>query len=94
MVLPAGTTEDRRRLAAICELAGIDVVGVHDDGEVAEVATGLRRLGVVVRPTVERRPGVGLLKQPASAERVHLKFDKAKVAEFAAAHRAIAPDKR
>ena len=47
-----------------------------------------------IRPVVERRPGVGLAEQPASAERVHLKFDKANVAEFVAAHRAVSPDKR
>ena len=47
-----------------------------------------------IRPTLERRPGVGLTKQPASAERVHLKFDLANVAAFAAAHRQVRPDKR
>ena len=53
VVLPAGTTEDRRRLAAMCELAGIDVVWVRNDGEVAEVAAGVRRLRVLVRPMVD-----------------------------------------
>ena len=47
-----------------------------------------------IRPTTERRPGVGLAKQPASVERVHLKYAKADVATFAEAHRDIAPDKR
>ena len=47
-----------------------------------------------IRPATERRPGVGLASQPASVERVHLKFDKANVAAFASAHHNVPPDKR
>ena len=47
-----------------------------------------------IRPTVERRPGVGLGKQPASTDRVHLKFDRAEVAAFAAQHKHVPPEKR
>ena len=47
-----------------------------------------------IRPATERRPGVGLPKQPASRERVHLKWDKAEVAAFAAAHRNVPPERR
>ena len=53
VVLPAGTTEQRRRLAAMCELAGIDAVWVRDDGEAADVAAGVHRLDVLVRPAVD-----------------------------------------
>ena len=47
-----------------------------------------------IRPVTERRPGVSLAKKPASADRVHLKYDRADVAAFAAAHKHVPPDKR
>ena len=47
-----------------------------------------------IRPTAERRPGVGLGKQPASTVRVHLKFDRANVAAFTASHKHIPPEQR
>ena len=47
-----------------------------------------------IRPATERRAGVGLPKQPASVERVHLKWDKAAVAEFSATHRHVPPERR
>jgi hypothetical protein len=47
-----------------------------------------------IRPSVERRPGVGLAKQPAAAQRVHLKYDRAELAHFVAAVRAIPPEDR
>ena len=36
----------------------------------------------LIRPATERRPGVCLARQPASAQRVHLKWDRATLAEF------------
>ena len=47
-----------------------------------------------IRPAGERRPGVGLAKQPASDKRVHLKYDRANIADFVATVRAIPPEKR
>ncbi|MBI3512735.1 MAG: DUF1272 domain-containing protein [Proteobacteria bacterium] len=47
-----------------------------------------------IRPITERRPGVSLAKQPPSDKRVHLKYDRAGIAEFAAGVRAIPPEKR
>ena len=47
-----------------------------------------------IRPATERRPGVSLGRQPASSERVHLKFDLADVAAFATAHTAVPPETR
>jgi hypothetical protein len=47
-----------------------------------------------IRPAVERRPGVGLAKQPASTQRVHLKWDRANIAAFAKAVRDIPPERR
>ena len=46
------------------------------------------------RPVTERRPGVCLSKQPASAQRVHLKRDRAEIAEFVQAVRDIKPELR
>ncbi len=47
-----------------------------------------------IRPKTEWRPGVGLGKQPASAQRVHLKYDRAEIAAFAARVRDIPPAER
>jgi|SRR5579871_2386307 hypothetical protein len=47
-----------------------------------------------IRPAVERRPGVCLDRQPASTRRVHLKYSREAVAEFARQVRAIAPARR
>ena len=47
-----------------------------------------------IRPATERRPGVCLAKQPASTERVRLKFDRFAVSSFAIAHRDVPPEKR
>jgi hypothetical protein len=46
------------------------------------------------RPVTERRPGVCLVKQPASTDRVHLKWSREEVAEFARRARDIAPENR
>ena len=35
-----------------------------------------------IRPRTERRPGVCLGKHPASTKRVHLKWERAELAEF------------
>src|ERR1700751_5746542 len=35
-----------------------------------------------IRPAVEHRPGVGLSRQAASTQRVHLKWDRTDVAAF------------
>ena len=47
-----------------------------------------------IRPATERRPGVGLGKQPGSTERVRFKWTKAEVAAFAALHRDVPPETR
>jgi len=47
-----------------------------------------------VRPSTERRQGVSLGRQPASTERVRLKWERADVATFIAGVRGIAPERR
>jgi hypothetical protein len=47
-----------------------------------------------IRPRTERRPGVGLDKQPASTAPVQLKWPRAELAEFSAAVRGIKPEDR
>jgi uncharacterized protein len=47
-----------------------------------------------IRPAGERRPGVSLGKQPASTKRVHLKWPREEVAEFARQMRNIHPADR
>jgi len=47
-----------------------------------------------IRPATERRPGVGLAKQPASTQRAHLKWDRAELAAFSASMRDIRPEDR
>ena len=47
-----------------------------------------------IRPTTERRPGVCVNKQPASAQRVHLKYDRADIAAFSARVKDIPPAQR
>ncbi len=47
-----------------------------------------------IRPKTERRPGVGLGKQPASTERRHLKYDRPEIAEFVKAVRDTPPAER
>lgn len=46
------------------------------------------------RPVTERRQGLSLAKQPASTERVHLKWGREEVARFARAVRDIPPESR
>jgi hypothetical protein len=47
-----------------------------------------------IRPKAERRPGVGLGKQPASTQRVRLKYDRADIAAFSARVKDIPPAER
>src|SRR6266700_104307 len=47
-----------------------------------------------IRPMTERRPGVCLEKQPASSKRVHLKWTRDEVAEFARNTQDVAPADR
>ncbi len=47
-----------------------------------------------IRPVAERRGGVCLGKHPASDKRVHLKHDRAEVAEFVTGVRDIDPGDR
>ncbi len=47
-----------------------------------------------IRPVTERRPGVCLGKQPASTERVHLKWDRAELADFVIRVRGLTPENR
>lgn len=44
-----------------------------------------------IRPMTERRPGVSLAKQPASTQRVHMKYTREEAAAFAARVCTIAP---
>ena len=44
-----------------------------------------------IRPATERRPGVGLARQPPSVQRVHLKWPPAEVAAFVATVRDVPP---
>jgi len=47
-----------------------------------------------IRPVSERRPDVSLGKQPASTRRVHLKWSRDEIAEFARHVRDIRPEDR
>jgi hypothetical protein len=47
-----------------------------------------------IRPVIEHRPGVFLGRHPASTTRVHLKWDRAGLAEFVARLRDIPPAER
>jgi hypothetical protein len=47
-----------------------------------------------IRPKAEWRPGVGLTKQPASAERRKLKYDRADIASFVTRVRDTRPEER
>ncbi len=47
-----------------------------------------------IRPATERRPGVFLGKQPASAQRKHLKWERDSLADFIASVQAIPPAQR
>jgi uncharacterized protein len=47
-----------------------------------------------IRPATERRPGVSLVKQPASTQRVRLKFPCGEIAAFSARVKAIPPAER
>ena len=47
-----------------------------------------------IRPSTQRRKGVSLSHHPASDKRVHLKYSKDDVAEFARTYRNIAPERR
>ena len=46
------------------------------------------------RPVTERRPGVCLRKQPASTKRVHMRWTRDEVTEFARGVRDISPENR
>src|ERR1700730_4902271 len=47
-----------------------------------------------IRPITERRKGVSLGRHVASVERVHLKWDRAEVADFVKGVRDIPPERR
>ncbi|MEL6246332.1 MAG: DUF1272 domain-containing protein [Pseudomonadota bacterium] len=47
-----------------------------------------------IRPKTARRPGVSLVHQPASTERIHMKWDKDAVAAFADTHKDTPPSER
>ena len=47
-----------------------------------------------IRPAREHRPGVGLAKQPASTQRVELKWERAALPAFIAAVRGTPPTAR
>ena len=44
-----------------------------------------------IRPAIAWRPGVGLPHQPASTDRVHLKFSREDIAAFVATLRGFPP---
>ncbi|HTW53835.1 MAG TPA: DUF1272 domain-containing protein [Stellaceae bacterium] len=47
-----------------------------------------------IRPVTERRPGVCLAKQPASASRIHMKYSRDEASAFARSVQGIDPAKR
>jgi len=47
-----------------------------------------------IRPAREHRPGVSLVRQPPSDERVHLKHDRDDIARLVTRLRDVPPDKR
>jgi hypothetical protein len=47
-----------------------------------------------IRPATEHRPGVSLAKQPASTDRVHMKYTREDVAALSARVRDIDPSRR
>jgi len=47
-----------------------------------------------IRPATEWRPGVSLGKQPASTQRVRLKWPRGEIAEFVERVRNITPERR
>ena len=47
-----------------------------------------------IRPSGEHRPGVSLRLQPASTERVHLKWDKAELPAFVSSLAEVPPAER
>ena len=47
-----------------------------------------------IRPSTSRRKGVGLEFQPASTERVHLKYDRDSIATFCEGARDVPPERR
>jgi len=47
-----------------------------------------------IRPATEWRPGVSVTRQPASTQRVHLKYTIEDVAAYSARVRTIEPGKR
>jgi hypothetical protein len=47
-----------------------------------------------VRPATERRSGVGLTHQPASTERIHSRWSRTEIADFADGVRHIPPSDR
>jgi uncharacterized protein len=47
-----------------------------------------------IRPVAERRPGVCLAKQPASASRVHMKYSRDEASAFGRSAQGIDPAKR
>lgn len=47
-----------------------------------------------IRPKTERRPGVGLLHDPASAQRVHTRYSRREIKEFSGMFSDIRPGDR
>ena len=47
-----------------------------------------------IRPRTERRPGVGLAKQPAATQRRQLKYSREDIAAFVSRIRDISPEDR
>lgn len=47
-----------------------------------------------IRPKAEHRPGVSLAHQPATESRVHTKFSRDQIAEFANSIRNVKPESR
>jgi hypothetical protein len=47
-----------------------------------------------IRPATARRKNVGLARDPASTERVHLSYDRAEIAAFVARVRDVPPERR
>ncbi|ETX05738.1 MAG: urease [Candidatus Entotheonella gemina] len=47
-----------------------------------------------IRPSIDRRQGVSLMHQPASTQRVHLKYSTEEIKAFVAGVKDIAPEHR
>lgn len=86
IVLRAADGDDRRRLARMADLAGVDVVWAADSAEVVALLPLVGRADVLIRPEVDepwaRTLGVSIGRTPAEAEaRIELDPTLAEIAD-------------